>query len=95
MPPDNSSIAAGLKRYSYHQEANRIAEGIFAVASYFEGGWMPELFGGIERPADSFPVPYPDANIPHTWATGSIFLLICTIFGLEADAPLQIKTGNG
>ncbi len=86
-PHDNSLIAAGLKRYGYHEEANRIAEGIFAAASYFEGGRMPELFAGIERQADSFPIPYPDANIPQAWAAGSIFLLIRTILGLEADAP--------
>lgn len=86
-PHDNSLIAAGLKRYGYHEEANRIAEGIFAAASFFEAGRMPELFAGIERQADSFPVPYPDANIPQAWAAGSIFLLIRTILGLEADAP--------
>jgi len=88
-PHDNSLIAAGLKRYGYHQEANRIAEGIFAAASYFEAGRMPELFGGIERRTDSFPVPYTDANIPQAWAAGSIFLLIRTILGLTADAPHQ------
>lgn len=86
-PHDNSSIAMGLKRYGYHQEANRIAEGIFAAASYFEAGRMPELFGGIERQSDNFPVPYPDANIPQAWAAGSIFLLLRAILGLEADAP--------
>jgi glycogen debranching enzyme len=86
-PHDNSLIATGLKRYGYHQEANRIAEAIFAAASYFEAGRMPELFAGIERRDDSFPVPYPDANIPQAWAAGSIFLLIRTILGLEADAP--------
>lgn len=86
-PHDNSLIAAGLKRYGYHQEANRVAEGIFTAASYFEAGRMPELFGGIERRTDGFPVPYTDANIPQAWAAGSIFLLIRTILGLEADAP--------
>ncbi|HEY9830477.1 MAG TPA: amylo-alpha-1,6-glucosidase, partial [Stenomitos sp.] len=86
-PHDNSSIAAGLKRYGYHQEANRVAEGIFAAASYFEAGRMPELFGGIERTSDNFPVPYTDANIPQAWAAGSIFLLIRTMLGLDADAP--------
>ncbi|HEY9597210.1 MAG TPA: glycogen debranching N-terminal domain-containing protein [Cyanophyceae cyanobacterium] len=86
-PHDNSSIAAGLKRYGYHQEANRVAEGIFAAASYFEAGRMPELFGGIERTPDNFPVPYTDANIPQAWAAGSILLLIRTMFGLDADAP--------
>lgn len=89
-PHDNSIIAAGLKRYGYHQEANRIADGIFAAASYFEAGRMPELFAGIERQNDNFPVPYLDANIPQAWAAGSLFLLIRTILGLEADAPQRI-----
>ncbi|BAZ68579.1 MAG: amylo-alpha-1,6-glucosidase [Pelatocladus maniniholoensis HA4357-MV3] len=86
-PHDNSIIASGLKRYGYHEEANRIAEGIFAAASYFQSGRMPELFAGIERQDNNFPVPYPDANIPQAWAAGSIFLLIRSILGLEADAP--------
>ena len=83
---DNAAIAAGLKQYGYHAEANRIAEGIFAAASYFEAGRMPELFGGIDRQPSAFPVPYPDANIPQAWAAGSIFLLIRTMLGLQANA---------
>lgn len=86
-PHDNGFIAAGLKRYGYHEEANHIAEAIFAAANYFEAGRMPELFAGIERQSESFPVPYPDANIPQAWAAGSIFFFIRTILGLEADAP--------
>ncbi len=86
-PHDNSAIAMGLKRYGYHAEASQIAEGIFAAASYFEAGRMPELFGGIERQPNNFPVPYPDANIPQAWAAGSITLLIRSLLGLEANAP--------
>jgi glycogen debranching enzyme len=86
-PHDNSAIAMGLKQYGYHEEANRIAEGIFAAASYFEAGRMPELFGGIDRQPNTFPVPYPDANIPQAWAAGSIFLLIRALLGLKANAP--------
>lgn len=85
-PHDNAAIAMGLKRYGYHTEASRIAEGIFAAASYFEAGRMPELFGGIERQPNSFPVPYPDANIPQAWAAGSLLLLIRSLLGLEANA---------
>jgi len=93
-PHDNSFIAAGLKRYGYHAEANRIAEGIFAAASMFQSNQMPELFGGIEREPENFPVPYVDANIPQAWAAGSIPWLISSILGLEADAAnhcLQIQ----
>jgi len=86
-PFDNSFIAAGLKKYGYHQQANQVAEGIFAAAKYFEAGRLPEVFGGIERRPDNFPVPYIDANIPQAWSAGAIFLFISTILGLEADAP--------
>jgi len=82
----------GLKQYGYHQEANQIAEGIFAAASYFEAGRMPELFGGMERKPGQFPVPYPDANIPQAWAAGSIFLLIRAMLGLEANAAERSLT---
>jgi glycogen debranching enzyme len=84
---DNSFIAAGLKRYGYHAEANRIAEGIFAAASLFQSNQMPELFGGIERQSENFPVPYVDANIPQAWAAGAIPWLISSMLGLVADAP--------
>jgi len=88
-PHDNSFIAAGLKRYGYHAEANRIAEGIFAAAGMFQSNQMPELFGGIERTCENFPVPYVDANSPQAWAAGSMPWLISTILGLVADAPAR------
>ncbi|MBW4520126.1 MAG: hypothetical protein KME16_10555 [Scytolyngbya sp. HA4215-MV1] len=91
-PHDNSAIAMGLKQYGYHNEANQIAEGIFAAASYFEAGRMPELFGGIERQPERFPVPYPDANVPQAWAARSIFLLIRAMLGLEANASARSLT---
>ncbi len=91
-PHDNAAIAMGLKQYGYDTQANQIAEGIFAAASYFEAGRMPELFGGIERQPNNFPVPYPDANIPQAWAAGSILLLIRCVLGLEANAPQRQLT---
>lgn len=91
-PHDNAAIAMGLKQYGYHQKVNQVAEGIFAAASYFEAGRMPELFGGIERQPGRFPVPYPDANVPQAWAAGSIFLLIRAMLGLEADATRRLLT---
>jgi glycogen debranching enzyme len=83
---DNAFIAAGLKRYGYHAEANQIAEGIFAAASQFQSHQMPELFGGIERQPESFPVPYIDANIPQAWAAGAMLWLVGSMLGLAADA---------
>src|SRR5699024_11802284 len=61
-PFDNSFIAAGMKKYGYYQEANQIAEAIFAAAKYFEDERLPEVFGGIERHPNNFPVPCLGAN---------------------------------
>jgi glycogen debranching enzyme len=86
---DNSFIAAGLKRYGYHAQANRIAEGLFAAANMFQSNQMPELFGGIDRLPENFPVPYVDANIPQAWAAGAMPWLISNMLGLKANAPHQ------
>ncbi|MCL4387475.1 MAG: amylo-alpha-1,6-glucosidase [Patescibacteria group bacterium] len=85
-PHDNAIIAAGFKKYGFWEEANKIAEGIFAASDQLESSMMPELFAGVERENFSFPVLYLEANLPQAWAAGSIFLFLQTILGLEADA---------
>ena len=47
-PHDNAIIAAGLMRYGFVEEANRIVLGLFEAASQF-GGRLPELFCGFDR----------------------------------------------
>jgi len=65
-PHDNAFVAAGLKRYGYHQEANQIAEGIFAAASYFESRRMPELLPELNAKLKASRT-LPDANVPQAW----------------------------
>lgn len=84
-PHDNGLIALGLKRYGFWQEANRIAEGIFAAANCYERHSLPELFAGIDRGPGVAPVPYVEANLPQAWAAGSVFMLLRAILGLEPD----------
>jgi glycogen debranching enzyme len=86
-PHDNAIIAAGLKRYGFVDEANRVAEAIFAAASYFNSYRLPEVFSGLGRGSGTFPVQYIGANIPQAWAAGSVIHLLQTILGLRADAP--------
>ncbi len=88
-PHDCSIIAAGFKRYGYDDRVNQVADGIFSAARYFEAGRIPELFAGIKRRPDGFPIPYPDACIPQAWAAGSIFFLIHSILGLSANAAQE------
>jgi glycogen debranching enzyme len=86
-PHDNGIIALGLKRYGLVEEANRVAEGIFAAARHFDSYRLPELFAGLPREPGTFPVPYTRANVPQAWAAGSVFHLLQAILGLRADAP--------
>jgi glycogen debranching enzyme len=81
-PFDNSFIAWGLRRYGFAEEAGRIAEGIIDAAEFFDGR-LPEAFGGYERELTGHPVPYPAANSPQAWSTGTPLLLLRTMLGLE------------
>jgi glycogen debranching enzyme len=86
-PHDNALIASGMKRYGLVDPANRVARAIFEAATYFQSYRLPELFAGLEREPDAFPVEYRGANIPQAWAAGSIFQVLQMMLGLRADAP--------
>lgn len=86
-PHDNGILALGFKRYGFAAEAARVARDISRAASYFASHRLPELYAGVEREPGTFPVQYPDANVPQAWAAGSVFHLLQAILGLQADAP--------
>jgi glycogen debranching enzyme len=86
-PHDNAIIAAGMKRYGYHRQANRVAQAIFDAAARFESYRLPEVYAGLPRQDDTFPVQYLGANIPQAWAAGSVFQLVQAMLGLDADVP--------
>ena len=73
-PHDNAIITAGLLRYGFVAEAQRIATGMMEAAE-FSDGRLPELFCGFGRDHLATPVPYPTACSPQAWA---------------ATAPIQI-----
>lgn len=85
-PHDNAVIAAGFKRYGFHREASQLAKGILDAAGYFVSYRLPELFAGLAREPESFPVQYLGANTPQAWAAGSVFMLLATLLGIGADA---------
>ncbi len=88
-PHDNGIIAAGAKRYGLWQEANQIAKAIFDACSSFQAYRLPELFAGLQREPEGFPVQYIGANVPQDWAAGSIFMLLQAMLGIAADAPAR------
>jgi glycogen debranching enzyme len=85
-PHDVSLIAAGLKRYGRHEEANRLVGRVFEASQHFADYRLPELFCGFDRDASPVPVPYPVACSPQAWAAGSMFLFLETMLGLRPHA---------
>lgn len=84
-PHDNAIIAAGLARYGFREEANKIIVPMLEAASYFPNYRLPELFAGFSRRKLGFPVIYPEANSPQAWAAGTPVFFLQTILGLRPD----------
>lgn len=85
-PHDNAIIAAGLRRYGFDDEAERVAEGIVDAASQFAEHRLPEVFAGYPRSRFAIPVHYPVACHPQAWAAGAVPYLLTTMLGLEPNA---------
>jgi glycogen debranching enzyme len=83
-PHDNSIISAGLARYGYREEANRLAGAMFE-ASAFTDYRLPEVFAGFPRSHGRFPVRYPTACSPQAWATAAPFLWLRVMLGMEPE----------
>ena len=86
-PHDNGIIALGMRRYGFAVVAGQIASDINDAASHFLLNQLPELFAGIQRAGDSFPVQFLGANVPQAWAAGSVFMLMQALLGYQPDAP--------
>jgi glycogen debranching enzyme len=84
-PHDNSLIAAGMTRYGYRGEANRLAVALADAASHSDHR-LPEAFSGYPRDETGFPIPYPTACNPQAWASGAPLLIKRAMLGLEPRA---------
>ncbi|HJW00348.1 MAG TPA: glycogen debranching N-terminal domain-containing protein [Arthrobacter sp.] len=82
-PHDNAIIAAGLMRYGFVDEAQRIATALFEAADYSDGR-LPELFCGFSRDQVPEPVPYPTACSPQAWAATTPIMLITSLMRYDA-----------
>jgi glycogen debranching enzyme len=83
-PHDNAVIAAGLMRYGFVEEAQRISTALFEAAEYSEGR-LPELFCGFSREQYGEPVPYPTACSPQAWAATSPIQLVTSLMRYDAN----------
>ena len=82
-PHDTALVAAGLSRYGFRAEANRLCLALLEAAGSF-GLRLPEVFAGYPRDYAPFPVPYPTPCSPQAWASGAPILLSTAMLGLDA-----------
>ena len=81
-PHDNALIVAGLVRYGFLEEAQRVAGGILEAAERF-GGRLPELFCGFDQEAYPDPVPYPTSCSPQAWASAAPIQLVRSLMRFD------------
>lgn len=82
-PHDNAIIQAGLLRYGFVAEAQRISTALLEAAEYSDGR-LPELFCGFSREQFAEPVPYPTACSPQAWAATTPIQLVTSLMGYDA-----------
>jgi glycogen debranching enzyme len=85
-PHDNAFVVAGLMRYGFVEEAQRVAEALFEAAQLF-GGRLPELFCGFDRSEYAEPVPYPTSCSPQAWAAATPIHLMRTLLRFDPLMP--------
>jgi len=85
-PHDNAVVAAGLMRYGFVEEAERVIRAMLEAAA-FQGHRLPELFAGLGRDEVPFPVAYPSSCSPQAWSAASPLLFLRTLLRLDPWVP--------
>ena len=85
-PHDSALVAAGLMRYGFAKEAERVVLALVDAASGFAGR-LPELFSGLSRAEFSTVVPYPAACSPQAWSAATPLSLLRTLLQLDPVVP--------
>jgi glycogen debranching enzyme len=86
-PHDNSIIAAGMRRYGFHTEAELVARSVIEAGMRFGDDRLPELYCGFNRDRrfNSQPGEYLVSCNPQAWGSGAIFHFLTVLLGLEVD----------
>ena len=85
-PHDNAIVAAGLMRYGFVEEAQRVVMGMLDAAAT-GGGRLPELFTGLHRGEFPSVVSYPTSCSPQAWAAASPLHFLRTLLRLDPWVP--------
>jgi glycogen debranching enzyme len=85
-PHDTAINVAGLARYGFTKEAQRISVDLIDASHRF-GGRLPELFCGFDRTDFPRPVPYPTSCSPQAWAAAAPLLVLRSLLQLNPNMP--------
>ena len=85
-PHDSAIVAAGLMRYGFVEEAQRVVMGLIDAAGAV-GGRLPELFGGLDRSELPGPLGYPASCSPQAWAAAAPLLLLRHLLRFDPWLP--------
>jgi glycogen debranching enzyme len=85
-PHDTAITVAGLARYGFTDEAQRISVALIEASQHF-GGRLPELFCGFDRTEFPSPVPYPTSCSPQAWAAAASRLILRSLLQLNPNVP--------
>jgi glycogen debranching enzyme len=85
-PHDTAIAVAGLVRYGFVEEAQRVVLALLDAATAF-GSRLPELFGGLDRAELAVPLSYPASCSPQAWAAATPLLLLRSLLRLDPWLP--------
>ncbi len=85
-PHDNAIVAAGLMRYGFVAEAQRIVLGLLDASEQI-GNRLPELFCGFDRQEFDQPVAYPTSCSPQAWSAAAPLYLLRTLLRFDPWVP--------
>lgn len=84
-PHDNAIVAAGLMRYGFIEESQRVIQAIVDAGTAF-GGRLPEIYGGKDRGDETRPEDYPTTCSPQAWAAATPWWMLRTLLRLDVHA---------
>ena len=87
---ENATILFGLRRFGFDAEALRLARALYDLALLWRGHLIPECVGGYDRREAPYPGAFPQANVPQSWNLSVFPILLQTLLGLRAAAPLKL-----
>ncbi|MCZ4497261.1 MAG: Amylo-alpha6-glucosidase [Thermoleophilia bacterium] len=83
-PHDTALAVAGLMAAGHTQDAATVARGLLDAAERFNGR-LPEVFAGLTRETNPWPVQYPTASSPQAWAAGAPIHMVAALLGIRPD----------